>query len=124
MTVNHRRTRLDRARHGRTAANKPSIPINSGIVYAIRKVVMARRPRHGQNTCRLCPSAHVAHRGTPGQRQCPKVVVQVGATLLPTQYEAAQQALEALIMWAEDHSPEVERNEAATRLHLIDRLLI
>jgi hypothetical protein len=42
---------------------------------------------------------------------------------VPTQYDAGKAALDELIEWAESHVREGGRNEATTRLHLIDRLL-
>jgi hypothetical protein len=38
-------------------------------------------------------------------------------------FESALEKLDALIAWATEHVTEVSRNEATTRLHLIDRLL-
>jgi hypothetical protein len=42
---------------------------------------------------------------------------------VPTQYDAGKTALDGLIEWADANAPEVGRNEAATRLHLIDVFL-
>jgi hypothetical protein len=42
---------------------------------------------------------------------------------VPTQYDAGKTALDDLIEWAEANAPEVGRNEATTRLHLIDVFL-
>ncbi|WUH98829.1 hypothetical protein OHR68_35845 [Spirillospora sp. NBC_00431] len=42
---------------------------------------------------------------------------------MATPYELGKEALDALIVWAEDNSPDLTRNEATTRLHLIDQLL-
>jgi len=38
-------------------------------------------------------------------------------------YEAAREKLDDLVAWSIEHATEVSRNEATTRLHLIDRLL-
>jgi hypothetical protein len=38
-------------------------------------------------------------------------------------FESALEKLDALVAWATEHVTEVSRNEATTRLHLIDRLL-
>ena len=38
-------------------------------------------------------------------------------------FESAREKLNELVAWAATHAPEVSRNEATTRLHLIDRLL-
>ncbi len=42
---------------------------------------------------------------------------------MTTVYERAKAALDELIDWADAHRREIERNEATTRLHLIDQLL-
>lgn len=42
---------------------------------------------------------------------------------MTTAYERAKSALDDLIDWADDHRREVGRNEATTRLHLINQLL-
>lgn len=41
-----------------------------------------------------------------------------------TNFEQGLEKLEELKAWAEAHEPEISRNEAATRLHLIDELLM
>lgn len=43
---------------------------------------------------------------------------------MSTPYEDAKQALDRLITWYGEQSPDADRNEATTRLHLIDTLLI
>lgn len=43
---------------------------------------------------------------------------------MPTEYDAGKVSLESLIQWAEANDAAGKRNEAATRLHLIDRLVL
>ena len=45
------------------------------------------------------------------------------AGTLPTDYDAGKTALDALLSWADAHAVGADRNEATTRLHLIDGLL-
>jgi hypothetical protein len=48
-----------------------------------------------------------------------------GETLtVSTAYEDGKQALDRLITWYGEQSPDIDRNEATTRLHLINTLLI
>ncbi|MDQ3152387.1 MAG: hypothetical protein M3R63_11925, partial [Actinomycetota bacterium] len=42
---------------------------------------------------------------------------------MPTDYDAGKTALDALLSWADAHAVGADRNEATTRLHLIDGLL-
>jgi len=42
---------------------------------------------------------------------------------MASEFEWAKGQLEKLITWSTDHEPKTSRNEATTRLHLIDRLL-
>ncbi len=42
---------------------------------------------------------------------------------MPIHYDEGKAALEALIEWAEAHADDRRRNEATTRLHLIDHLI-
>jgi len=42
---------------------------------------------------------------------------------MPTDYDAGKIALDALLSWADNHAIGADRNEATTRLHLIDGLL-
>ena len=46
-----------------------------------------------------------------------------GGISLGLDFEAAKEKLDALIAWANENVSEISRNEATTRLHLIDRLL-
>ncbi|MDQ2643599.1 MAG: hypothetical protein M3020_07285 [Myxococcota bacterium] len=41
-----------------------------------------------------------------------------------SELERALSRLDKLLAWSQEHEPEIARNEAATRLHLIDRLLL
>jgi hypothetical protein len=42
---------------------------------------------------------------------------------LPSAYDRGKAALDELVAWADAHAFDLNRNEATTRLHLIDRLL-
>jgi predicted type IV restriction endonuclease len=42
---------------------------------------------------------------------------------LPSAYDLGKAALDELVAWADAHAANLQRNEATTRLHLIDRLL-
>ena len=43
---------------------------------------------------------------------------------MPSEYDAGKAALDALIEWTESNPRVEERNEAATRLHLIDGIVV
>src|SRR5450759_2415421 len=90
-----------------------------------------RRTRLGERvSCsRVCPSGTLATQpriGGPGWLGpgASRWTKQKATRVLPAEYDQGKASLDALIDWEDANAQGAKRNEATTRLHLIDQLLI